>query len=178
VLCLVLVKIYDNSVSVVCLVLVKIYDNSVSVVCLVLVKIYDNSVSVVCPVLVKIYGNSVSVVCLVLVKIYDNSVSIVCLVLVKIYGNNPRKLFVKIVRNSEIRINEFAFLSYFLFLNSLHDGVGHRRHRHVKKLNVISVHRGLRQRFTSFVGTGTPALTNNVSDLDQQQPINAGWEVM
>ena len=70
---------------------------------------------------------------------------------------------------------------YVVFLNAVHDrGGGHRRHRHVKKLNVSSVHRGLRQPFTSFVGTAQGLLQsqNNVSVLDQQQPINAGWEVM
>jgi hypothetical protein len=40
------------------------------------------------------------------------SVSVRCLVLVKIYGNNPRKLFVKIIRNSDVRINEFPLFSF------------------------------------------------------------------
>jgi hypothetical protein len=31
------------------------------------------------------------------------SVSVKCLVLVKIYGNIPRKLFVKIIRNGDVR---------------------------------------------------------------------------
>jgi hypothetical protein len=49
------------------------------------------------------------------------SVSVKCLVLVKIYGNNPTKLFVKITRNGDVRINEFPlfpfpFLRIFLFL--------------------------------------------------------------
>ena len=35
-----------------------------------------------------------------------------CLVLVKMYGNNPRKLFVKIIRNSEGRVNEFPLFSF------------------------------------------------------------------
>jgi hypothetical protein len=39
------------------------------------------------------------------------SVSVRCLVLVQIYGNSPRKLFVKIIRNTEVRTNEFAFFS-------------------------------------------------------------------
>jgi len=51
------------------------------------------------------------------------SVSVKCLVLVKIYGNSPRKLFVKIIRNSDVRINEFPLFSFpflrnnFLFLD-------------------------------------------------------------
>jgi len=40
------------------------------------------------------------------------SVSVRSLVLVKMYGNNPRKLFVKIKRNSEVRINEFPLFSF------------------------------------------------------------------
>jgi len=58
------------------------------------------------------------------------SVSVRCLVLVKIYGNNPRKLFVRIIRNSDVRINEFPLFSFpflrivfiswcSLFINSL-----------------------------------------------------------
>ena len=35
-----------------------------------------------------------------------------CLVLVKMYGNDPRKLSVKIIRNSEVRINEFLLFSF------------------------------------------------------------------
>jgi hypothetical protein len=30
-----------------------------------------------------------------------------CFVPVKMYGNNPRKLFVKIMRNNDVRMNEF-----------------------------------------------------------------------
>jgi hypothetical protein len=37
-------------------------------------------------------------------------VRVKCLVLVKIYGNSPRKLFIRIIMNSEVRINEFPFL--------------------------------------------------------------------
>jgi len=33
------------------------------------------------------------------------NVRVKCLVLVKMYGNNPRKLFVKIMRNSDVRMN-------------------------------------------------------------------------
>jgi hypothetical protein len=40
------------------------------------------------------------------------SVSVKCLVLVKIYGNSPRKLFVKIIRNRDLRINEFPLFSF------------------------------------------------------------------
>jgi hypothetical protein len=40
------------------------------------------------------------------------SVSVKCLVLVKMYGNNPRKLFVRIIRNSEVKINEFPLFSF------------------------------------------------------------------
>jgi len=43
------------------------------------------------------------------------SVSVKCLVLVKIYGNNPRKLFVRIIGNSDIRINEFPLFSFPFF---------------------------------------------------------------
>jgi hypothetical protein len=39
-------------------------------------------------------------------------VSVKCLVLVKVCGNSPRKLFVKIIRNSEVRINEFPLFSF------------------------------------------------------------------
>jgi hypothetical protein len=35
------------------------------------------------------------------------SVSVKCLVLVKMYGNRPRKLFIRIMRNNEVKINEF-----------------------------------------------------------------------
>ena len=40
------------------------------------------------------------------------NVSIRCLVLVKMYVNNPRKLFVKIIRNNDVRINEFPLFSF------------------------------------------------------------------
>jgi len=32
------------------------------------------------------------------------SVSVRCLVLVKMYGNNPRKLFIKVMRNNDVRV--------------------------------------------------------------------------
>lgn len=58
------------------------------------------------------------------------NVSVKCLVLVKIYGNNPRKLFIKIKRNRDVRINEFPLFSFpflrmvfisrcILFINNL-----------------------------------------------------------
>ena len=34
------------------------------------------------------------------------------LVLVKMYGNSPRKLFVKIMRNSDVRMNTFLLFSF------------------------------------------------------------------
>jgi len=40
------------------------------------------------------------------------SVSVKCLVLVKMCGNNRRKLFVKIIRNSEVSVNEFHLFSF------------------------------------------------------------------
>jgi hypothetical protein len=40
------------------------------------------------------------------------SVSVRGLVLVKMCGNSPRKLFVKIMRNSEVRITEFPLVSF------------------------------------------------------------------
>ena len=58
------------------------------------------------------------------------NVSVKCLVLVKMYGNSPRKLFIRIIRNSDVRINEFplfvfpllkiVFISWCnLFINKL-----------------------------------------------------------
>ena len=38
--------------------------------------------------------------------------SVKCLVLVKMYGNNPGKLFVSIIRNSDVRMNEFPLFSF------------------------------------------------------------------
>jgi len=57
-------------------------------------------------------------------------VRIRCLVLVKIYGNNPKKLFIRIIRNRDVRMNEFPLFSFpflrivfiswcSLFINSL-----------------------------------------------------------
>jgi len=46
------------------------------------------------------------------------NVSVRCLVLVKMYGNRPKKLFVKVMRNSDVRMNEFPLFS-FPFLNTL-----------------------------------------------------------
>jgi hypothetical protein len=43
------------------------------------------------------------------------NVSVKCLVLVKMYGNRPRKLFVRIIRNREVKMNEFPLL-ILLFL--------------------------------------------------------------
>lgn len=40
------------------------------------------------------------------------SVSVRCLVLVKIYGNNPKKLFIRIIKNRDVRINEFPLFSF------------------------------------------------------------------
>jgi hypothetical protein len=40
------------------------------------------------------------------------SVSVICLVLVKMYGNSPRKLFVKIIRNSDVKMSEFPLFSF------------------------------------------------------------------
>jgi len=39
-------------------------------------------------------------------------VRIKCLVLVKMYGNSPRKLFIRIMRNRDARINEFPLFSF------------------------------------------------------------------
>lgn len=40
------------------------------------------------------------------------NVSVKCLVLVKMYGNSPRKLFIRIIRNSDVKINEFPLFSF------------------------------------------------------------------
>ena len=40
------------------------------------------------------------------------NVNVKCLVLVKMCGNNPRKLFVRIIRNSDVRMNEFPLFSF------------------------------------------------------------------
>jgi hypothetical protein len=40
------------------------------------------------------------------------SVSVRCLVLVKMYGNNPKKLFVRIIRNNDVYMNEFPLFLY------------------------------------------------------------------
>jgi len=40
------------------------------------------------------------------------SVRIRCLVLVKMYGNNPKKLFIRIMRNRDVRMNEFPLFSF------------------------------------------------------------------
>ena len=40
------------------------------------------------------------------------SVSVKCLVLVKMFGNNPRKLSVRVMRNSDVRMNEFPLFSF------------------------------------------------------------------
>jgi hypothetical protein len=43
------------------------------------------------------------------------SVSVRCLVLVQMYGNSPRKLFIRTITNSEVKMNEFP-LFWFPFL--------------------------------------------------------------
>jgi hypothetical protein len=40
------------------------------------------------------------------------SVRIKCLVLVKMYGNSPKKLFIRIMRNRDVRMNEFPLFSF------------------------------------------------------------------
>ena len=40
------------------------------------------------------------------------SPSVRCLVLVKMYGNSPTKLFFRIMRYNEVRMNEFPFFSF------------------------------------------------------------------
>ena len=45
------------------------------------------------------------------------SVIIKCFVLVKMYGNSPRKLFVRVMRNGEVKMTEFALFSFpFLWI--------------------------------------------------------------
>jgi hypothetical protein len=39
-------------------------------------------------------------------------VSVKFFALLKMYGNNPRKLFIMIIRNSEVKINEFPLFSF------------------------------------------------------------------
>jgi hypothetical protein len=39
------------------------------------------------------------------------SVSVKCLVLVKMYGNNHRTLFVRTIKNNDVRMNEFPLFS-------------------------------------------------------------------
>jgi len=39
-------------------------------------------------------------------------VSVKWLVLVKMYGNNPKKLFIRIIRNRDVRMNEFPLFSF------------------------------------------------------------------
>jgi hypothetical protein len=69
------------------------------------------------------------------------SVSVRCLVLVKIYGNNPRKRFVKIIRNNDVRINEFPLFSFdflkivFIYWCSLF----------IRKLTIVLFHYGINQ---------------------------------
>ena len=43
------------------------------------------------------------------------NVSVKCLVLVKMYGNSPKKLFVRIIRNNDVKMNKFPLFS-LLFL--------------------------------------------------------------
>ena len=40
------------------------------------------------------------------------SVRIRCLVLVKMYGNSPKKLFVTIIRNRDVKMSEFPLFSF------------------------------------------------------------------
>ena len=40
------------------------------------------------------------------------NVRIRCLVLVKMYGNSPKKLFIRIIRNRDVRMNEFPLFSF------------------------------------------------------------------
>jgi hypothetical protein len=40
------------------------------------------------------------------------SVSVKCLVLVRMYGNSPKKLFVTIIRNGDVRMNGFPLFSF------------------------------------------------------------------
>jgi hypothetical protein len=39
------------------------------------------------------------------------NISVKCFILVKMYGNRPKKLFVKIIRNNYVRMNEFPLFS-------------------------------------------------------------------
>jgi len=39
-------------------------------------------------------------------------VDVRCFVLVKMYGNSPRELFIKSIRNRDVRINEFPLFSF------------------------------------------------------------------
>jgi len=69
------------------------------------------------------------------------NVSVKYLVLVKVYGNNPRKLFVMIIRNSDVGMTEFPLFSFpflwivFIFWCSLF----------ISNLSIILFHEGINQ---------------------------------
>jgi hypothetical protein len=76
-------------------------------------------------------------------------VSVKCLVLVKMYGNSPRKIVVKIIRNSAVKINKFPsfsfpFIKSFLFLGLVyllinHLILGRNMQRGVVEINVSNI---------------------------------------
>jgi hypothetical protein len=51
------------------------------------------------------------------------SVSVKCLVLVKMYGNKPRKLFIRIMRNNEVKIYFLVFLLFSLHISLRTDSI-------------------------------------------------------
>jgi hypothetical protein len=78
------------------------------------------------------WGTRCSNMCLVFL-IHPNNINLIhkvrarvnvrvrCLVLVKMCGNNPRKLFIKIIRYNDVRMNEFPLFSFpflgFVFIS-------------------------------------------------------------
>jgi hypothetical protein len=69
------------------------------------------------------------------------NVSVRSLVLLKMYGNRPKKLFVKIMRNSDVRMNEFSLFS-FPFLRSVFISWCSL---FINKLTIILFHDGINQ---------------------------------
>ena len=65
------------------------------------------------------------------------SVSVRCLVLVKIYGNNPKKLFVTIIRNNDVRMNEFPLFSFPIYICFAFLGLDNKLYIMLLKVSLI-----------------------------------------
>jgi len=98
------------------------------------------------------------------------SVRIKCLVLVKMYGNSPKKLFIRIMRNRDVRMNEFPLFSFpflrivFISWCSLF----------ISKLTIMLFREGISQ-ILSTLHTRQSSIQNNKYQVSHRYTYFSWW---